>query len=682
MTQETLAEAAAPFPIGAGFSDNHGRAWIVKAEPVDTQGGLVRRSALLIGGPSPMAEIRWNITVARESGTLSQFDEHTIARKLAAAPIPACPDPAALQADGLAKQAAQRLAAKEASERTAAAFAQAKADVERYAPPWAKAAIVAELDQDDSDSMTDYFNHKTLRTVVIGWSKHTRDLFPELRKAAATFPETADLADAPESAEHREKYSMGAGYYLKRGWRDSSGWCVKKRSLGWLANAGLEFSDAAKGVAPASAVETAAPIGGNAAGMFRLSKHVHTKKGFDMWIVELAERVERDEFDRFLASAKALGGWYSRAWAGTPAGFAFKSEAKARQFMGGGDPEGGAPIDGDGQAPAARAPSPVPAACPADKLRAMADGMQAAIDDKFRDRRANTPKQQRQAAEARQDGAELERAQRIMRALAERHDVGTVPECLQRITTKAEIVRLAKEEIDRRNAGYYDAGFPTGRPYAWREAADIEKAAAAWALLDTVGDASRRQAEDLRQKIDALKFANIPGYFPTPAAIVARMIEAAALPAGARVLEPSAGSGAIADLLREGGHNVECVERHASLRDILQSKGHKLIASDFLELSPPPYPAELFDAVLMNPPFEGGQDCDHVARAWAFVKPGGVLVAIMGAGVTFRAQRPYSAFRAWAEEVGAEFVELPAGAFKESGTGVASVMLTMRKGEL
>ena len=343
MNAQTTIAPAAPFAIGAGFSDSHGRAWIVRIDPVDTQGGLIRRQALLIGGPSPMAEICWNVTIACESGTLSQLDEHTIARKLAAAPIPACPDPAALLADGLAKQAAQRVAAKEASERTAAARNQAKADVERYAPAWAKAAIVAELDQDDSDSMTDYFNHRTLRTVVIGWSRHTRDLFPELRKAAATFPETADLADAPENAEHREKYSMGAGYYLKRGWRDSSGWCVKKRSLGWLANAGLEFADAAKGVAPAPTMGTpaAAPIGGNAAGMFRLSKHVHTKKGFDMWIVELAERIERADFDRFLASAKALGGWYSRAWAGAPAGFAFKSEAKARQFTGGAFKESG-----------------------------------------------------------------------------------------------------------------------------------------------------------------------------------------------------------------------------------------------------------------------------------------------------------------------------------------------------
>lgn len=118
---QTTIAAAAPFPIGAGFSDNHGRAWIVKVEPVDTRGGLIRRQVLLIGGPSQMAEICWNVTIARESGALSQLDEHTIARKLAAAPVPACPDPAALLADGLAKQAAQRVAAKEASDRTAAA---------------------------------------------------------------------------------------------------------------------------------------------------------------------------------------------------------------------------------------------------------------------------------------------------------------------------------------------------------------------------------------------------------------------------------------------------------------------------------------------------------------------------------------------------------------------------------
>lgn len=66
-----------------------------------------------------------------------------------------------------------------------------KFDTQR--PEWAKAAIIAEMQQDESDSMTDYFNTSTSRTVVIGWSKHTRNLFSEMRKAAATFPETAHL---------------------------------------------------------------------------------------------------------------------------------------------------------------------------------------------------------------------------------------------------------------------------------------------------------------------------------------------------------------------------------------------------------------------------------------------------------------------------------------------------------
>lgn len=686
----TTIAAAAPFAIGTGLHLRSGRrAWIVSCDPVDTQGGLIRRQALLIGGPRPMAEICWNVRLVDDGGNLSQHDEHTVSRMLEQSPpIPACADPAALLGEALERKERQREEMRQREAEAAEARKQSAADLERYAPAWAKAAIIAELAEDCSDSMTDYFGHKTLRTVVIGWSKHERDLFPEMRKAAATFPETADLADAPESAEHREKYSMGAGFYLKRGWRDSSGWGVKKRSIRHLGGQALEFSDAAKAAkagpaAPIRATAPAAPIASasNAAGLFRVSQHIHSKKGFTMWICELVERVEREDFDRFLSAAKALGGWYSRPWGGTPGGFAFKSEAAAAAFMGDGEPAGPAPTDGKASREPSPPRAPILAANPASKLRELADGMQAAIDDKNRDRRANTPKQQKQAAEARQDAAELERAQAILRALADCHDSGTVPACLAGVTTKAAVLRLAKEEIDRSNAGYYDAGFPTGRPYGWPDPAEAERAAAAWALLDGAAVAERRAAEELRQKIEGLKFAKIPGYFPTPAALVARMIREADLAPGSRVLEPSAGSGAIADAVRDAGHNVDCIERQATLREILKGKGHSLIGADFTETSPPPYPGSLYDAVIMNPPFEAGQDCDHVSRAWAFVKPGGSLVAIMGAGVNFRQQRPYSTFRAWADEIGGTFDEIPAGAFKESGTGVASVLFVAVKGE-
>jgi len=89
-------------------------------------------------------------------------------------------------------------------------------------PEDAQAVIVARLKQNDSDSQTDYYAHSTQRTVIIGFSKHKRDLFSEMRKHASNFEETAYLAEFNEDYEHREKYSMGDGYYLGkskyRGW--------------------------------------------------------------------------------------------------------------------------------------------------------------------------------------------------------------------------------------------------------------------------------------------------------------------------------------------------------------------------------------------------------------------------------------------------------------------------------
>src|SRR3546814_19109789 len=61
------------------------------------------------------------------------------------------------------------------------------------------------------------------------------------------------------------------------------------------------------------------------------------------------------------------------------------------------------------------------------------------------------------------------------------------------------------------------------------------------------------QAEKLRQRLDALRFAKIPGYFPTPAELIARMIDAADDVRGQSILEASAGRGAIADPLRDAG---------------------------------------------------------------------------------------------------------------------------------
>ncbi len=119
-------------------------------------------------------------------------------------------------------------------------IAKGKILYDKYIPSNAKALIIATHEIDDCDTMTDYFNTKNGETVILGWSTHTRDLFSEMRKHAHKINETKHLAVKPVPGpdddkefwrtpdEHREKYSMGAGYYLKDANRYSTGWKIEK----------------------------------------------------------------------------------------------------------------------------------------------------------------------------------------------------------------------------------------------------------------------------------------------------------------------------------------------------------------------------------------------------------------------------------------------------------------------
>ena len=85
--------------------------------------------------------------------------------------------------------------------------------------------------EDVSDLQTDYFDYRTVRTVVLAFSKHKRNLFPEMRKAAlnSDIPEIRELATAPADWENREDYSGGHGYYLAES--KYSGWSIEKIPL-------------------------------------------------------------------------------------------------------------------------------------------------------------------------------------------------------------------------------------------------------------------------------------------------------------------------------------------------------------------------------------------------------------------------------------------------------------------
>lgn len=166
------------------------------------------------------------------------------------------------------------------------------------------------------------------------------------------------------------------------------------------------------------------------------------------------------------------------------------------------------------------------------------------------------------------------------------------------------------------------------------------------------------------------------GYFPTPRAVADRLFELADLRDSHTALEPSAGTGAIAKPLRELVTTVDCVEllpKHAEvLRKALPDS--IITEGDFLAVDP----TRRYDRVVMNPPFAKQADIRHVMHASRFLKPGGQLVSVMAAGVKFREDRTAKGFRDFLQEHDGEMETLPADSFKESGTSVNTVIVTLK----
>lgn len=172
------------------------------------------------------------------------------------------------------------------------------------------------------------------------------------------------------------------------------------------------------------------------------------------------------------------------------------------------------------------------------------------------------------------------------------------------------------------------------------------------------------------------------GFFETPEALVERVFHDYLIKPGMQVLEPNAGRGRIARHAARKGAKVTCVEINpahaAELRDQRTHYGYtNVYCADFLQLRTRELPT--FDAVFMNPPFDRGMDVDHVLHALDFLKPGGVLIAIMSAGTEFREDKQTVAFREMIKRMRGTFHDLPAGSFKESGTMVNTIVLQVTK---
>jgi predicted RNA methylase len=164
-------------------------------------------------------------------------------------------------------------------------------------------------------------------------------------------------------------------------------------------------------------------------------------------------------------------------------------------------------------------------------------------------------------------------------------------------------------------------------------------------------------------------------FFPSPPAVVARLMQLANVQPGMRVLEPSAGRGAIAYACAAAGAQVDCYELMQANFATLAGDARltAAVCMDFLTVTP----RRSYARVVMNPPFSKQADIKHVQHALNFLQPGGRLVSVLSAGIAFRCNRMTQDLRELIDDRGGHIEALAEGAFRASGTLVRSVIATI-----
>lgn len=136
---------------------------------------------------------------------------------------------------------------------------------------------------------------------------------------------------------------------------------------------------------------------------------------------------------------------------------------------------------------------------------------------------------------------------------------------------------------------------------------------------------------DIFRKEDERKMLKLTGsedYYPTPKRILDEITAGLDWDLVEYVLEPSAGTGNIAEYVRANRRDVDidCIEIEGEYRAILKDKKFRVVHDDFLSY----HTYKHYDLIIMNPPFSEG--VKHILKAIEMQKQsGGGIICILNA---------------------------------------------------
>jgi hypothetical protein len=168
----------------------------------------------------------------------------------------------------------------------------------------------------------------------------------------------------------------------------------------------------------------------------------------------------------------------------------------------------------------------------------------------------------------------------------------------------------------------------------------------------------------------------------TSADVVRQILQECRFDTEVSILEPSAGSGDLVDLIQYDclftRFDIDCVELNKELRDQLRDKNYNVVGEDFLKFNT----KKRYDYVIACPTFKDNIDVEHIMHMYRFVKIGGRVISLTSPHWTTKNSTRQVAFREWLKDKHYHLKMLPDNSFVEDYKTQPSMIINIIRGKL